>query len=611
MTVSCGVASADVSSDVSSDVFHETDPVSGLSNLTTGWYCIKAGSSLTDVAGRYVTLSRPPLNYTSRSAYWYEFKADAGNDANSLFYITHTESNTTFIVKAFDGSYIKTTGERSDNSATCNVFVPDETTAPTQFKWGGTSATAGNLNNFRDANFPEGAYYLGLSSGTNTARYEFYKVDESKLSDIKQKAISLAVKKIGYPIATAYEAYVAAVNAAVDVTAISDAYATYCNAQIALPTEGKAYNIKPVFPSTDNSGTTSGVLYMDSEGLKYSGTETVENLGNKAIFVVGKDNDNNKMCLVSATTGKFMAYKGNNSYPYGNMGHNEAYEAANCGISCVAASDSYPFINGTFRIEMKNTAGTNRAVIVTPSGGFDGWNGGSNGYTNTYSNVFKFEEVDFANTVEFSSPESDDRDAESEKAYASLYLPFATIVPEGVTAYTASVATETVATEDNNTYKLSLTPVSGKLPAGTVVVLRSDAAGTYNFAPTIETVTAVEGNALTGYTEETAKPENSFMLQNGAAVTYDVDETTETGVGFYRYSGENVPAYKAVLVSSAVPSSVSFLALVFGNDDSVGITAVESDASAATTEAYDLQGRRVQKPVRGLYIIGGKKVFIK
>lgn len=42
-----------------------------------------------------------------------------------------------------------------------------------------------------------------------------------------------------------------------------------------------------------------------------------------------------------------------------------------------------------------------------------------------------------------------------------------------------------------------------------------------------------------------------------------------------------------------------------------GILTVESGALTSDVEVYDLRGRRVNKPVRGLYIINGKKVIVK
>jgi len=42
-----------------------------------------------------------------------------------------------------------------------------------------------------------------------------------------------------------------------------------------------------------------------------------------------------------------------------------------------------------------------------------------------------------------------------------------------------------------------------------------------------------------------------------------------------------------------------------------GIETVNSTASSAANGYYDLQGRRVERPSKGLYIVGGKKVFVR
>ena len=46
---------------------------------------------------------------------------------------------------------------------------------------------------------------------------------------------------------------------------------------------------------------------------------------------------------------------------------------------------------------------------------------------------------------------------------------------------------------------------------------------------------------------------------------------------------------------------------------STNLTAIEeiTDKGVQSTDIYDLQGRKVENPSRGIYIINGKKVFIK
>ena len=51
----------------------------------------------------------------------------------------------------------------------------------------------------------------------------------------------------------------------------------------------------------------------------------------------------------------------------------------------------------------------------------------------------------------------------------------------------------------------------------------------------------------------------------------------------------------------------------FGDDEATGIeTSTEYEVqSTKEGEVYDLSGRRVSTPTKGLYIVNGKKVFVK
>ena len=48
----------------------------------------------------------------------------------------------------------------------------------------------------------------------------------------------------------------------------------------------------------------------------------------------------------------------------------------------------------------------------------------------------------------------------------------------------------------------------------------------------------------------------------------------------------------------------------FGDGETTGINAVKSDGFMMNGY-YDLQGRKVAQPTKGLYIVNGKKVVIK
>jgi hypothetical protein len=45
--------------------------------------------------------------------------------------------------------------------------------------------------------------------------------------------------------------------------------------------------------------------------------------------------------------------------------------------------------------------------------------------------------------------------------------------------------------------------------------------------------------------------------------------------------------------------------------ETTGISTVKTDADTKDAAVYDLQGRRVMQPTKGLFIVNGKKVVIK
>ena len=105
-------------------------------------------------------------------------------------------------------------------------------------------------------------------------------------------------------------------------------------------------------------------------------------------------------------------------------------------------------------------------------------------------------------------------------------------------------------------------------------------------------------NSLKGTTISIPNPGNAYVLG------YKED----AGVGFYKLSGVTIGANKAYLTYDGPVPARGF----FGFDDATGIEmpTVESNDDADAV-VYDLQGRRVSQPAKGLYIVKGKKVIIK
>lgn len=179
---------------------------------------------------------------------------------------------------------------------------------------------------------------------------------------------------------------------------------------------------------------------------------------------------------------------------------------------------------------------------------------------------------------------------------ATFFQTYATVIPEGVACYYAA-----------STANSSLTMKRVKneiLPANTGVVVVSETAGDYSFAPATTTATAIEGNLLTGTAEEkTVEASSVLTLGKGK---------TSNAYGFYTYSGTTIKAHRAYIEKSAVSSEAKALTLIFDDSETTGIGAVEQ-AQNNDEAWYTLQGVRLSaKPTEsGIYVHNHKKIIIK
>lgn len=180
--------------------------------------------------------------------------------------------------------------------------------------------------------------------------------------------------------------------------------------------------------------------------------------------------------------------------------------------------------------------------------------------------------------------------------YTTLCLPFNVKLPEGtaVKAYYASAAAGDV---------LKLTEITGIIPANEGVILQNtDAAdANINLAITTEEGTSFD-NKLKGVT---AKREGYTALNN--YVLAAKNGTT----GFYKAKFTAITANKAYLPVANVQNAQGvMMAFSFGNEVT-GIDNVNATAPAAK-KYYDLQGRRVLYPAKGIFVTeDGQKVLFK
>ena len=135
--------------------------------------------------------------------------------------------------------------------------------------------------------------------------------------------------------------------------------------------------------------------------------------------------------------------------------------------------------------------------------------------------------------------------------------------------------------------------------SGQGVVLKKTASGNITMTPTCSNSSDdYSGNSLVGTMTNITNPGNAYVLNYKAA----------TGAGFYKLSsGGTIGANKAYLTYSG-----SLAPEFFGFDgNTTSINEVRGKMEDVSGEYYDLQGRRVSQPAKGLYIVNGKKVVIK
>ena len=207
---------------------------------------------------------------------------------------------------------------------------------------------------------------------------------------------------------------------------------------------------------------------------------------------------------------------------------------------------------------------------------------------------------------EFTAAEAKTQKTVNEGGHSTLVLPYEAAMPDGCEAYTV--------TGVNEQNKLEGTAIR-TIPANKPVLLEN--AGTYEFSANNVKVAAtaaeLTNGILTGvYDNSTKTPVGSYALQTQGDVQ-----------AFYHATSEEVAPtmtpFTAYLTDDASnQANVNRLIFDFEDNDVTGIEQVEAAAKAAATvvEIYDLSGRKVSAPVKGINLMKMsdgtvKKVIVK
>lgn len=162
--------------------------------------------------------------------------------------------------------------------------------------------------------------------------------------------------------------------------------------------------------------------------------------------------------------------------------------------------------------------------------------------------------------------------------------------------YQASAGTQVFKVSLSGT-DITMTEITDRIvKSGQGVVLKNSSASITMTPTTSESSDDYSGNSLIGTMTSITDPGNAYVLNKGSK-----------GVGFYKLSGSGtIDANKAYLTYSA--SARDF----FGFDETTGISEkVIVNSEKFDGEWYDLGGRRIAQPTKGIYIINGKKIVIK
>ena len=158
--------------------------------------------------------------------------------------------------------------------------------------------------------------------------------------------------------------------------------------------------------------------------------------------------------------------------------------------------------------------------------------------------------------------------------------------PEGVTAYVPTTISTT---------SVGLTQVSQAMKGEAVIV--NGAAGTYQLAYAEEAISEKNAGNQFEISDGTVSDGSQYVLSN----------KNQGIVGFYKVkAGVTIPTGKPYLVIENAAKEF----VPFAGGEATGIETIDN-GQRTIGDAYDLQGRKVQKLSKGIFIQNGRKVVVK
>ncbi len=201
------------------------------------------------------------------------------------------------------------------------------------------------------------------------------------------------------------------------------------------------------------------------------------------------------------------------------------------------------------------------------------------------------------------------------KYFTTLYTDFPMKVVDNINAYIVE-SIGTTGAEKGYAQCKKIASKNDIIPAQTPIVLECEttASASNRLLPLANTTPAPTNNILKAVFFDEAK--NTIETAGKTVRVFNINPkpAVRNPLGFYRYSGTIIKGNRAFLLVDANASGSKLDGYDMEEEgtadgiDEVTTTTVETATNAVY---YDLQGRRVDHPVRGIYIVNGKKVIIK
>lgn len=368
-------------------------------------------------------------------------------------------------------------------------------------------------------------------------------------------------------------------STAADIQAIVDAYNTavnnYNNQALNAPATGKRYNVSIVEDGKDWDGNAITFIVgarsdMGLYGIKYLASANANlNQALKFTAVEGEANTY-KVSAINAETGDEQYITTGSTYEGGNNTQIRTTDDANKASWVKIAATT---TDGQF--QLLNVSDGNKVIA-----------------NNNNNDMYTAGNANF--TIAEAAQASVDIKISAEVKLATRIFPFAPTLPSDVVAYSCEAkGDEDVLTLVEVETPAANTPYILYAPDG----YNGDALTGWGTAGAVQ----YTDGWLTGVYAATAAPVGSYVLQknNSDVAFYKVAEGKQPTVG----------ANRGYLTASAAEGARA-LYFDFGGE-TTGISTMQNALSTMHNELFDLQGRKVAQPAKGLYIKNGKKVIMK